>query len=144
MARLAPTSCATCGTSITQNRGGTRRLFCSQLCRNRSYRRLAIEAQPTKACPICGGAVAKGHYRVYCSPKCRRAAVYVKRIGNLPLPTTCAHCGDAMKASRRTQRFCHDRCRSRARNHSRLGKLSPRERLVLLVGWPGAQLRRAA
>ena len=151
MTRPGPTSCAHCGAPIEQNSRGTK-LYCDALCRARAGRDRR-RPERRQRCKLCRRKVpaptAKGGMPpLYCGPKCRRRAKTLRAVGYTTPPTTCTRCGGPMEATYRTRRYCGDACRSAARR-AYLASLppppppppstaSPRERLVLLVGWPGA------
>lgn len=142
----APTSCADCGSPIEQLPRRPVRHYCDRGCQQRAYRKRHPEP-PRKVCPTwcacCGKRLPQpktlvGGPRLYCNQRCQQKA---SRERCLPPPRhSCEWCGVPFEAPRRDKRFCCDAHRPRARDERkrRPPPPSPRELLVLAVGWPGA------
>jgi hypothetical protein len=144
--------CAECGEPLPPTkRPWNPARYCSDVCRHRYNRRVKKTLAPRafrKTCLHCGrrlperSASIGGGPQLFCGRNCCAKHGYQRR--KPPLPKACGHCGAPMEALRRTQKWCSDVCRNRAGRARR--KLppppSPREALVMMVGWPG--VKRAA
>ena len=140
-ARPGPTHCAECGEPLAQIAKAPTRIYCGIHCKRRAQQRRRPRKKLTvvaRSCKHCDKLLPPPHPhgggpREYCNDKCRSAARREKETRGTA-QKHCKHCAKPLSGIA-TKQFCNNACNKRwVRAKKRMP--SPREVLVMLVGWP--------